>query len=378
MLDAAPEQRHQAEYRSTGPGANPAKRVPWSQQLTDTEAAAFTTAAALRGWIPPDLDDRGTHTTHTTHGHAIRSLPRPLRGWAFPYQFNGSFGLYARGTTNFNPTFDRACQDADAQADRGIAVLGWAYCWDRPIGENERKDHRCRGPDCTVANRSEIVEVFAAYGSVNHSATGMSAAVLGRGLDECNIANTQAADEKELAAAGFRLAKKRHPETLIAAWGANAGDAEFAALMADGTFDLAMIEGYTYCAGCGDWPASGSCCPVGPIEDALGQYRDRLEYAKSQGYLDRTVFCFGFILARSAINPAGWTTASLRAAMLALRTAYPELAGVIMYGMPPHRGFPNATTHSTPATDQATENLIKDAGALMLELWPDDSEVVGA
>ena len=142
--------------------------------------------------------------------------------------------------------------------------------------------------------------------------------------------------------------------------------------MADGTFDLAMIEGYTYCAGCGDWPASGNCCPVGPIEDAVNQYRDRLEFAKAQGYLNRTLFCFGFILARSPVNPFGWTTASLRDAMLTLKADYPELAGVIMYGKPPRRGFPNATTHSTPATDRATEELIKDAGTLMLELWPDE------
>jgi len=207
---------------------------------------------------------------------------------------------------------------------------------------------------------------------VNRSAPGMSAAVLGRGLDECNLDNAQAAGEREIAAAGFRLARRRDPEGVIAAWGANAGDLTFAALMRDGTFDLAMIEGYTYCAGCGDWPASGACCPVGPIENALEQYADRLEFAKAQGFLNRTLFCFGFVLGRSPVNPNGWTRGSLRAAMLKLRAAYPELAGVLMYGMPPRRGYPNATTQSTPATDAATEDLIKDAGALMLELWPDE------
>jgi len=41
-----------AEYGSSGPGANPDKRVPWSRQLTDVEAAAITLQKALGGWNP--------------------------------------------------------------------------------------------------------------------------------------------------------------------------------------------------------------------------------------------------------------------------------------------------------------------------------------
>lgn len=44
-----------AEYRSTGPGANPGARVPWSKQLTDEEAAAFAMEKVLAGsdhWNP--------------------------------------------------------------------------------------------------------------------------------------------------------------------------------------------------------------------------------------------------------------------------------------------------------------------------------------
>ena len=43
------------EYKSSGPGANPAARVPWSRQLTDEEAAAVTPARVLAGhdnWNP--------------------------------------------------------------------------------------------------------------------------------------------------------------------------------------------------------------------------------------------------------------------------------------------------------------------------------------
>lgn len=44
-----------AEYKSTGPGANPDARVPWSKQLTDAEAAAYTLKNILGGtdaWNP--------------------------------------------------------------------------------------------------------------------------------------------------------------------------------------------------------------------------------------------------------------------------------------------------------------------------------------
>ena len=80
-------------------------------------------------------------------------LARPLRGWAFPYQFNGTFDLYPPGTTNFHPTLDLTWQDADDQAARGIMVLDWAYCWQYP--SLRKADPSCTGTRCAVANRSE-------------------------------------------------------------------------------------------------------------------------------------------------------------------------------------------------------------------------------
>lgn len=41
-----------AEYQSSGPGANPGARVPWSHQLTKAQAKAYTRATVLRGWQP--------------------------------------------------------------------------------------------------------------------------------------------------------------------------------------------------------------------------------------------------------------------------------------------------------------------------------------
>jgi pectinesterase len=39
-----------AEYRSTGPGANPAARVPWAHQLTTQEAKQYTLPGVLGDW----------------------------------------------------------------------------------------------------------------------------------------------------------------------------------------------------------------------------------------------------------------------------------------------------------------------------------------
>jgi pectinesterase len=47
-----------AEYHSTGPGANPGKRVPWARQLTDEQARFYTVENLLRGtddWNPTRL-----------------------------------------------------------------------------------------------------------------------------------------------------------------------------------------------------------------------------------------------------------------------------------------------------------------------------------
>jgi pectinesterase len=41
-----------AEYKSTGPGAAPAQRAPWSHQLTEAEAQTYTRANVLHGWNP--------------------------------------------------------------------------------------------------------------------------------------------------------------------------------------------------------------------------------------------------------------------------------------------------------------------------------------
>ena len=43
--------------------------------------------------------------------------------------------------------------------------------------------------------------------------------------------------------------------------------------------------------------------------------------------LNRTVFCFGWMLARSKWNPGGWTHGGLRAEATKLKHSFPALAG---------------------------------------------------
>lgn len=82
----------------------------------------------------------------------------------------------------------------------------------------------------------------------------------------------------------------------------------------------------TYCPGCGDWPASADCCS----NTGTTAYYHKLDLARKLGFINRTVFTFGWIIGKSERNPTGWTKSSLRAAMSDLKTKYPEVPGVIM------------------------------------------------
>eukprot|EP01051_Picozoa_sp_SAG22_P013009 SAG22_NODE_1411_length_4480_cov_1.789137_1_plen_239_part_00 len=56
-----------AEFNSSGPGANPTKRAPFSHQLTAAEAEVWTAARVLDGWQPPaEAPGYRTLTTCTT------------------------------------------------------------------------------------------------------------------------------------------------------------------------------------------------------------------------------------------------------------------------------------------------------------------------
>ena len=171
---------------------------------------------------------------------------------------------------------------------------------------------------------------------------------------------------------GWRAARKKWPKNFVGAWWAGGcPDEMFISLMLDGTFDLAMIEGYSYCPGCGDWPASANCCansgvPTDNKTKTQQEYYPKLDAARKHGFLNRTVFCLGWVIGKSQRNPGGWTTASLREALVDLKTKYPEMPGVIMYG--PADGNATCgkdpTKHTCAANDPATLALTLEANKM--------------
>jgi len=74
-----------AEYRSTGPGANNAARVPWARHLTDADARAFEPQNFLKGsdgWNPAKADDKWL-TSHRPSQSAVSwgNILKQKPGW---------------------------------------------------------------------------------------------------------------------------------------------------------------------------------------------------------------------------------------------------------------------------------------------------------
>jgi hypothetical protein len=200
----------------------------------------------------------------------------------------------------------------------------------------------------------------------------------GVGMNECTWDNVPpTAAFMDLALAGWQAARKAWPGNFVAAWWAGGcpDSTLFIPLMKDGTFDLAMVEGYSYCPGCADWPASAACCS----NTGTQAYYPKLDTARKHGFINRTVFTFGWMIAKSNSNPLGWTVASLRSAMLDLKTKYPEVPGVIMYGcsdgnatcMPEGRNGTAALGHTCACKEPETLALTLAANKMMKEFYPD-------
>ena len=215
---------------------------------------------------------------------------RAIRGWAFAYNLTNET-LYPPGTINLYATVNpqgaswdtkygiagyAALEQSQQLAARGVLPLIWEYCWQSPNAD--KVDHG--------RNKTAVVEYFTRW-------TFPYPWAAGTGVDECNLGEVAFKGERELAAQGLRQAKRSNPDKFLAAWGGMKGDELFASLMADGTFDLALVEGYTYCAEAhGDWPAKADTCANGGTAE-VEQYFGRLDFARARGYLNRTVFSYG-------------------------------------------------------------------------------------
>lgn len=106
----------------------------------------------------------------------------------------------------------------------------------------------------------------------------------GISIDEWGSGATQH-NSSALAAEGYRQARATWPHNFVMTWVAGSFDRDLVSLLQDGTVDLAVVEGYTYCPHAGH---RDSCS--GPSFDS---YFATLRKAREYGVINKTILCFG-------------------------------------------------------------------------------------
>ena len=106
----------------------------------------------------------------------------------------------------------------------------------------------------------------------------------GIGIDEWG-AGAATHNSSALASEGYRQARAAWPHNFVMTWVAGNLDHNLVSLLKDGTVDLAVVEGYTYCPHA---EHSNSCS--GP---SFAQHFTTLQKAKEHGVLNKTILCFG-------------------------------------------------------------------------------------
>ena len=167
----------------------------------------------------------------------------------------------------------------------------------------------------------------------------------GVGIDEWNPGGKSFAEESRLAAEGYRAARATWPDNLVVAW-VTQPDETFLALLADGTFDLAIIEGYTFIPDVGGLTLDG--------------IRDRVNAVEKAGLIDRCIVCFGYVAAGADKAGRRMTADDLSVLVRAVKKEYPQMPGVAFYG------FDDG--------DPGTPDLIAAAERLGLEMYPSASK----
>ena len=169
----------------------------------------------------------------------------------------------------------------------------------------------------------------------------------GVGIDEWNPGSERFAEESKLAAEGYRAARVMWPENLVVAW-VTQPDETFLALLADGTFDLAIIEGYTFIPDVGGLTLDG--------------IRDRVNAVEKAGLIDRCIVCFGYVAAGADKAGRRMTADDLSVLVRTVKKKYPQMPGVAFYG------FDDG--------DPGTPDLIAAAERLGLEMYPSSEDGV--
>lgn len=243
--------------------------------------------------------------------------PVPVRAWFQPQFLDTRPELYT-GMNLITSLVDGGV--AERWTGRGVVTLKWAFGPQSEYSQGRADYYR---DQC-----APFVE-------------GHDFRFAGVGIDEWNPGSERFADESRLAAEGYRAARQRWPGNLVVAW-VTQPDETFLGLLADGTFDLAIIEGYSFIPDVGGLTLDG--------------IRARLAVIEQAGLLDRCIVCFGYVAAGCDKAGRRMTADDLTALVRAVKEAYPQMPGVAFYGH--DDGHPG------------TPDLIAAAERLGLEMYP--------
>ena len=225
--------------------------------------------------------------------HDPRIRP-PIRAWFQPPFLDTMPSLYAHMTLVTSLT---DAKSADYWTKHGVVALRWCF---GPTSEYSggRAAYYCGQCDPTIDGKV----CFA-----------------GVGIDEWDPGQKRYAAEKDMAARGFRAARKKWPKNLMVCW-VTQPDETFLGLLRDGTFDLAIIEGYTFIPDVGGLTMDAVC--------------GRCEIVKKAGLLDRTIVCLGYLSATPDKSGRAMTIGQIERNVRLIKEKYPEMPGVAFYGFP--------------------------------------------
>ena len=275
-----------------------------------------------RGWMAMGLV--ATAVLGGTLAAAPPESPRhpvPVRAWFQPQLLDTRPELY-RGMNLITSLVD--ADVARRWSDKGVVTLKWAFGPQSEYSQGKSDYYR---DQCAPFIGDEPFR-FA-----------------GVGIDEWNPGGARFAEESRLAAEGYRAARVAWPENLVVAW-VTQPDETFLGLLADGTFDLAIIEGYSFIPDVGGLTLDGIRARVAAVERA--------------GLLDRTIVCFGYVAAGADKEGRRMTADDLARLVRTIHAEYPQMPGVAFYG------------HADG--DPATPDLIAAAERLALECYPSRAE----
>lgn len=246
-----------------------------------------------------------------------RRFPVPVRAWFQPQFLDSRPEIYV-GMNMITSLVD--AERAERWSDKGVVALRWAF-----------------GPQSEFsAGRSSYYR-----DQCDPSVDGKRYRFAGVGIDEWNPGSPRHRRESLLAAEGYRAARARWPGNLVVAWVTTPDDL-FLTLLRDGTFDLAIIEGYTFIP------------DVGGLD--LDGIRARCRVIEAAGLSDRCIVCYGYVAAGHDASGRRMTIEALSECARTIRREFPKMPGLAYYG------------HADG--DAGTVEITAQAEELALELFP--------